>query len=83
MGEPGWAAVIPLYNTWVLCKHAWGHGAMMFTWLIPVAGGVLIMATFFKLFEKFGKSTLFNVLGMFFTPIALAICAFDDSEFAG
>lgn len=81
MGEEGWVALIPIYNVYVFCKHAWGNGWMMLTWLIPFVGGIMAMATWFKLFQKFGKSTLFCIFGMFLTPIMLAICAFDKSEF--
>lgn len=81
MGEEGWISLIPIYNVWVICKHAWGNGWMMFTYLIPLVGGIMSMVTYFKLFQKFGKSTLFCVFGMFFTPVMMAICAFDSSEF--
>ena len=39
--------------------------------------------TIWKLYRGFGKSTLFCVLGLFFTPITHAICAFDNSEYYG
>ena len=79
MGEPGWVSIVPYYNLWVLFKHTWDSGWMMFTTLIPLAGPIIAMITYYKLFERFGKSTVFSVLGMFFTPIMMAICAFDDS----
>lgn len=82
MEESGWKSLIPVYSSWILCKHAWdGKGAMMFTWLIPVVGSYFMYATWFKLFKKFGKSTGFAIFGMFITPIALAICAMSDAEY--
>jgi hypothetical protein len=81
MGEPGWASLIPFYCNWVLCEHTWGKGVMMFTWLIPYVGTIFMMITHYKLFKHFGKSTVFSILGMFFTPITLAICAFDKSVY--
>lgn len=82
MGEPGWASLIPFYCNWVLCKHTWdGKGAMMFTWLIPFVGSIFMIITWFKLFKGFGKSALFAIFGLFFTPIALAICAFGNAEY--
>lgn len=83
MGEPGWASIIPIYNCFVLCAHTWGSGWMMLTWIVPFIGSIMTMITWFKFFERFGKSTFFNLLGMFLTPITLAICAFDNSEWIG
>ena len=84
MGEPGWVSLIPFYCNWVLCKHTWGHGAMMFTWFIPLVGNILMLATYVKLFKKFGKSTLFGIfVGLFLMPLAFAICGFGDAEFEG
>ena len=81
MGEPGWTALIPFYNTWHLCQHTWGNGLIMLTWLIPVMGQFMTMFTYWKLFKGFGKTTIFCICGLLFTPIMLAICAFDDSTF--
>lgn len=83
MDEPGWASIVPFYCNWVLCKHTWGHGAMMFAWFIPYVGTILMYITYFKWFKGFGKSTLFSLFGLLFLPIAVAICAFGDAEFEG
>lgn len=83
MGEPGWCSIIPIYNSIALCAHSWGNGWMFLTWFIPIIGGIMTMITWYKFFERFGKSTIFSILGMFFTPITLAICAFDSSEWIG
>ena len=81
MGAEGWASLIPFYNTWTLCKHTWGKGAMMFTWIIPLAGPFFMLATYWKMFKGFGKGRLFCVFGLLFSPIAMAICAFDSSTY--
>ena len=84
MGEPGWVSLIPFYNNWVLCKHTWGgKGWMMFTWLIPVVGTFLMLATMFKMYKGFGKSGAFAIIvGMLLSPIALIICAFGNADYA-
>ena len=81
MGEEGWKSLIPFYNTWILCKHAWGNGWMMLTWFIPAAGAAMSCLTYWNLFEGFGKPTLFNIVGVIFPIVGLAICAFDNSTF--
>ena len=81
MGEPGWYAIVPILNTWKLFEHAMGNGLLMLTMLIPGVNAVMSFICLWKLFQGFGKSTGFCVLGMFFSPIALLICAFDSSTF--
>lgn len=39
--------------------------------------------TNWKMYKCFGKSTGFCLLSIFFSPITLAICAFDQSQFIG
>ena len=34
-GEPGWAAIVPLYNTYVLFKITWGNGWTLFAYAHP------------------------------------------------
>ena len=82
MGEPGWKSLIPFYCNYVLCKHTWDSGWIMLTWFIPVFGSFVMLATYWRWFKGFGKSVLFRIFGLIFTPIALAICAFDSSSYA-
>ena len=98
LGEPGWASIIPFYNTYLLCKHTWGNGWLMLVMYIPsfitglfdvdaltvlvsLAVSIFSYMTIWKLYRGFGKSTAFCVLGLFFTPITHAICAFDNSRY--
>jgi hypothetical protein len=81
MGEAGWKSIIPFYCNYILCKHTWGSGWMMLTWLIPFVGNILMLVTYYKLFSNFGKSVLFCILGLVFTPIALAICALGNATY--
>ena len=40
-GEEGWKAIIPIYNTWVLCKII---GVNFWVWMIalPIIGGIIV-----------------------------------------
>ena len=57
--------------------------AAALTILISFMVSIFNYMTTWKLYKGFGKSTLFCVLGLFFTPITHAICAFDNSEYYG
>jgi hypothetical protein len=82
MGEPGWKSIIPIYNTWTLCKLTWGSGLIILTWLIPYIRPIFISITYWKMYSRFGKGLLFNIFGLFFQPITTAICAFDKSTYS-
>ena len=81
MGEPGWACLIPFYNTFVLAKHAFGNGWAMFVVLIPVVG----MPWFFmKVFQGFGVETVPAILlSIFIAPIGMLIYGFNGAEWQG
>ena len=86
MGNEGWKALIPVYNTWSLCE---GIGLCPhWAWIVVVAGAVLspipglgglaatVITMYFaiiyciSLARTFGKSDGFAALLFFFFPIA-------------
>lgn len=85
-GQPGWAALVPFYQTYVLIVEVCKMPPIWF-WLllVPCANFVvaviLIFMIPFKLAEKFGKETGFAVglllLGIVFYPIL----AFGDAQY--
>lgn len=82
-GEPGWAAIIPFYNTYVLFKIVTGNGWKMFFLIIPFFNIVYGIMMMFKLAKAFGQGTGFGFgllfLGFIFEPIL----AFGDAEYVG
>ena len=89
-GKPGWAALIPIYNTVVLAEISgkpwwWGlvipvaFGLAMVPYigiLIAIAGGVLLWIIEYSLALAFGKDSGFGV-GLILLPIVfLPILAF-------
>ena len=82
-GEPGWAAIIPFYNLYVLFKITWGNGWKFLLLLIPIAIFVFAIITMVKLAKAFGKSGGFAVGLIFLSVIFYCILAFDHSEYVG
>ena len=82
-GEPGWAAIIPFYNLYVLFKITWGNGWKFLFLLIPIANIVFAIITMVKLAKAFGKSGGFAVGLIFLSIIFYCILAFDKSEYLG
>ena len=82
-GEPGWAAIIPFYNLYVLFKITWGNGWKFLFLLIPFANIVFAIITTVKLAKAFGKSGGFAVGLIFLSIIFYCILAFDQSIYLG
>ncbi len=82
-GKPGWAAIIPFYNVYVLFEITWGNGWKFLFLLIPVAGFVFAIITMVKLAKAFGKSGGFAVGLIFLSIIFYCILAFDQSQYLG
>lgn len=82
-GEPGWAAIIPFYNVYVLFKITWGSGWKFLLLLIPIANIVIGIITMVKLAKAFGKSGGFAVGLIFLSVIFYCILAFDSSTYIG
>ncbi len=82
-GEPGWAAIVPFYNLYVLFKITYGNGWKFLLLLIPVANIVFGIIAYVKLAKAFGKSTGFAVGLVLLCPIFLALLAFGDAQYVG
>ena len=82
-GEPGWAAIIPFYNLYVLFQITWGSGWKFLLMLIPIANIVIAIITMVKLAKAFGKSGGFAVGLIFLSIIFYCILAFDQSRYLG
>ena len=83
-GQPGWAAIIPIYNIIVLLKILkmdWWHVLIML--FVPIAYGIYTIIFQFKLSKLFGKGVGFGFLLLFIPIIGYPILAFGDSKYEG
>ncbi len=60
-GQPGWGALIPIYNVYLLFKITWGNGWYFLLTLIPIANVIIAILTQVKLAKVFGKDGGFAV----------------------
>jgi hypothetical protein len=80
-GFPGWAAIVPFYNLYILCKVADKSGAWVLLLLIPFVSVVFWILLYIAIAQNFNKGTGF-MLGMIFLPfIFVPILAFGDSSY--
>ena len=83
-GQPGWAAIIPIYNIIVflkIIKMDWWHILIMI--FVPFAALVYSIIFDFKLAKVFGKGVGYGFLLLFFTPIMYPVLAFGDAKYEG
>ena len=80
-GEPGWAAIVPIYNLFVLLKIAGKPAWWFILMLIPIVNFIVLIVVCIALAEKFGKGAGFGVgLGLF-GIIFYPILGFSDSQY--
>jgi hypothetical protein len=82
-GQPGWAAIIPIYNIIVLLKIVGKPTWWILLFIIPVVNYVFLIWTYNMLSKSFGKDEGYTVglilLGIVFLPLL----AFGDAKYLG
>lgn len=80
-GKPGWAAIIPLYNLWVLFKIADKSLLWFLLLLVPVVNVIVLFIVMSTVAERFGKGFLFTI-GMMILPFVFyPILGFGSSTY--
>ncbi len=82
-GKPGWASIVPFYNTYCLYDIAWGNGWLFLLTFVPCVGAVFGIIMLFKLAKAYGKGTGFGFGLLFLNTIFVLILGFGDSEYIG
>ncbi len=82
-GEPGWAILVPIYNTITLLKIAGKPWWWMFGFFIPVVSIITHFVVAIGLAERFGKSAAFGIGLVFLGPIFYPILAFGSATYGG
>ena len=72
-GQPGWGAIIPIYNLYLLTVIAQKPGWRTVMFFIPLANIVFGVMTMYEVAKRFGKGVGFTVglilLSFVFVPI--------------
>jgi hypothetical protein len=82
-GEPGWAAIIPIYNYLIAIKIAGKQWWYILLMLIPVVNLIIYIMILNGLAKNFGKGTGFTLGLFFFRFIFIPILGFDNSVYTG
>jgi hypothetical protein len=82
-GKPGWAAIIPIYNTIVLLEIAGKPIWWVLLLLIPCVGVVILLLALIDLSKNFGQSPAFAI-GLFLLPFVFyPILGFGGARYQG
>lgn len=82
-GRPGWAAIIPIYNAYILCKIAGRSSWWVLLLVIPIVNIVIGVILSLDIAKAFGKGGAFGFFGLFlFALIGYPILAFGDAAAA-
>ena len=83
-GQPGWAAIVPIYNQWVLVTEIAKKEPLWFVLLlVPFVNIVASWVICQEVAKKFGKSEMFGIGLFLLGPICWAILAFGDARYQG
>jgi hypothetical protein len=81
-GKPGWAAIVPIYNTCVMIDIAGKPIWWILLMFIPVVNIVISVLIMIGLAKNFGRGTG-TVIGLIFLPmIFLLILGFGSAQYA-
>jgi hypothetical protein len=82
-GQPGWAAIIPIFNFYILCKVAGRPGWWLLLMLIPFVNFIIWIILSLDLAKKFGKGAGFGIGIALLSFIFLPVLGFGDAQYQG
>jgi hypothetical protein len=82
-GQPGWAAIVPIYNIVVLLQIIGRPLWWIVLLFIPVANFIVLIISMIDLAKSFGKGTGFAIGLILLGPIFLPLLGFGDARYLG
>lgn len=83
-GKPGWGALIPIYNTYLLVKIGGFHGALVILYFIPIVNIVVAIIVALGVGRAFGKGAAFSIFLLWlFAIIGYFIVGYGSSQYVG
>jgi hypothetical protein len=83
-GQPGWGAIIPIYNIYLMLKVAGRPGWWLVLFLIPIVNIIISLIVAIDMAKSFGKGAGFGVVGLWlFTFVGYPMLGFGDARYQG
>jgi len=81
--KPGWASIIPIYNTYLMLKIGNNSGWYLLLFIIPIINFIVTAKMYIDLAKAFDKGLAWG-LGLWLIPfIFLPMLAFGDATYRG
>jgi hypothetical protein len=82
-GQPGWAAIIPIYNIVVMMRIAQRPAWWTLLTFIPIINLIVTIIAFLDIARLFGKSAGFAIGMVFLSFIFFPILGFGSAQYQG
>jgi len=83
-GKPGWAALVPIYNTYVMVEIAQKPSWWFVMFFVPFANVIFSIMTTLEIGRLFGKDTVFNIFGLLLFPtVGWLMLGFGSAQYQG
>ncbi len=83
-GKPGWAAIVPFYNLYIMIKIAGKPGWWLLLYFVPIVSFMIHIIVSINFAKAFGRSTAFGlILVWLFLPIGALMLGFGKSTYKG
>lgn len=81
-GKPGWAAIIPIYNYYIMLEIAELPAWYLALFFIPFVNIYITVVTYIEFAKRFNESVGFAVGMLFFPYIFFPILGFSDRKYS-
>jgi hypothetical protein len=82
-GEPGWAAIVPIYNLWVLVRASGNSWLWFVACLVPVLNFFAVAKVFVNFAGQFGQGLLFGIATWILPFVMMPLLGFGDYQYNG
>lgn len=82
-GQPGWAAIIPIYNAWILVKVAGKEWYWFVLLLVPLISFIAWILIAIDVSKNFGQGAGFGLGLAFLSIIFFPLLGFGDYQYQG
>ena len=82
-GQPGWAAIVPIYNAYIMCKIVGRPGWWVILLMIPYLNFIFFIIVMLDMAKSFGKGVGFAVGLILLNAIFIPILGFGKAEYQG
>ena len=83
-GQPGWAAIIPIYNVYIMLKIVGRPAWWLILFLIPLVNIAIAVIIAIDMAKSFGQTPAFGIVLLFFlSVIGYLILGFGSARYVG